>query len=106
MIADHQKLDSELTNLVRTKTINVTIPNGVSDQQKSMLDKLRTLQGPDFDKEYRNDQYSGHRSAVSLFERYAKGGDNPDLKGWAQQAAPVLQHHLDMARVLDGQAMK
>lgn len=106
MIADHQKLDSELTNLVRTQTINVTIPNSMSDQQKSMLDKLRTLQGPDFDKEYRNDQYSGHQSAVSLFERYAKGGDNPDLKGWAQQTAPVLQHHLDMARVLEGQAMK
>jgi putative membrane protein len=26
-----------------------------------------------------------HKSAVSLFERYAKGGDNAKLKDWAEK---------------------
>jgi len=43
---------------------------------------------------------------VSLFQRYAKGGENADLKQWAQQTAPMLEHHLQMARDLDKQATK
>ena len=30
-------------------------------------------------------QVSAHKDAVSLFERYAKGGDNPKLKDWAER---------------------
>jgi putative membrane protein len=46
-------------------------------------------------------QISAHKDAVSLFERYAKGGDNPELKEWAGKTLPALQHHLDMAQGLD-----
>jgi putative membrane protein len=46
-------------------------------------------------------QVSAHRDAVSLFERYAKGGDNADLKDWAGKTLPALQHHLEMAQGLD-----
>jgi putative membrane protein len=46
-------------------------------------------------------QVSAHKSAVSLFDRYAKGGDNAKLKDWAQKTLPHLQHHLDMANMLD-----
>jgi putative membrane protein len=46
-------------------------------------------------------QVSAHKDAVSLFERYAKGGDNPKLKDWAGKTLPALQHHLAMAEDLD-----
>jgi hypothetical protein len=35
---------------------------------------------------------------VSLFERYAKGGDDSDLKDWAGKTLPKLQHHRSSAR--------
>ena len=104
MIADHQKVGLQLKTLVQSKNIKVTIPDGVSSSQQSMLDKLKSLKGADFDKKYRDDQYSGHKSALALFQRYAKGGDNPDLKQWAEQTAPALQHHLKMAEELDRSA--
>jgi putative membrane protein len=44
---------------------------------------------------------SAHKDAVSLFERYAKGGENSKLKGWAGKTLPALQHHLEMAQALD-----
>jgi putative membrane protein len=44
---------------------------------------------------------SAHKDAVSLFERYGKGGDNPDLKAWASKTLPDLQGHLKMAQDLD-----
>jgi putative membrane protein len=106
MIADHQKLDAELTDLIKTKAGSVNVPTGMSESQQSMMNKLKTLQGADFDKEYRDDQYSAHRNAVSLFQRYAKGGENADLKNWAQQSTAILQRHLDMAHDMNGQAMK
>jgi putative membrane protein len=34
---------------------------------------------------------------VDLFERYAKGGDNADLKAWAGKTVPALKHHKEMA---------
>jgi putative membrane protein len=46
-------------------------------------------------------QVSAHKSAVSLFQRYGQGGDNAKLKAWAQTTLPKLQHHLEMANMLD-----
>ena len=45
-------------------------------------------------------QVSAHNDAASLFERYAKGGDNPDLTDWAGKTLPALTHHLEMAQDL------
>jgi putative membrane protein len=106
MITDHTKLNSELKDLVQSKHINVTIPDGVSSSQQAMLDKLNTLKGVDFDSRFRDDQISGHKEAVSLFERYAKGGDNADLKTWADHTIALLKEHLQMAEGLAPHAEK
>jgi putative membrane protein len=45
-----------------------------------------------------DDQVSAHKSAVSLFERYGKGGDNTKLKDWADHTLPTLRHHLEMSQ--------
>jgi putative membrane protein len=37
---------------------------------------------------------------VSLFERYANGGDNSELKDWARKTLPALKNHLEMAQEL------
>ena len=46
-------------------------------------------------------QVSAHKDAVSLFERYAKDGENAKLKDWAGKTLSALQHHLEMAQNLD-----
>ena len=98
MIMDHTKTTAELTE--GAKNANVPIPTGLDSAHQSMLDKLSSLKGDDFRKQYFNDQVSAHKDAVSLFTRYGKGGDNPKLKDWAATTLPTLQHHLDMARGL------
>ena len=40
---------------------------------------------------------SAHKDATSLFERYAKDGDDAKLKDWAGKTLPAPQHHLQMA---------
>jgi putative membrane protein len=99
MVTDHTKTTDELKPLAQQA--NVTPPTQMSSSQQSMLDKLKSLNGGDFSKQYVDDQVSGHKDAVSLFERYGKGGDNGPLKSWATQTLPTLQHHLDMANQLN-----
>jgi putative membrane protein len=102
MVADHTKTSSEVKSMVSSgKLKGVELPTDMSSSQKSMLDKLKGQNGNDFTKQYHSDQVSAHKDAVSLFERYGKGGDNEDLKAWANKTLPDLQMHLKMAQDLD-----
>ena len=101
MVADHQKTSDELKTLLKTKVPNAVIPPDVDKSHQKMLDKLASLNGDDFTKQYHKDQVSAHKSAVSLFERYSKSGDQSDLKAWAGETLPTLQEHLKMAEDLN-----
>src|ERR1700748_82408 len=46
-------------------------------------------------------QLQAHQEAVDLFNRYAQGGDNNDLKAWAATTLPHLREHTTMAQTLD-----
>jgi putative membrane protein len=97
MEKDHTKTTTELKGLVSGGKVKAPLPTAMDDAHKSKLDKLKGLSGSDFDKQYVSDQQSAHKDAVDLFERYAKGGDNADLKAWAGKTVPALKHHKEMA---------
>jgi putative membrane protein len=101
MIADHNKTTAELKAAVLVDSMKVTQPTAMSSSQQSMLTKLHGLHGADFDSQYDSDQVSAHKDAVSLYQRYSSGGDNPKLKAWAGTTLPTLQQHLDMAQNLN-----
>ncbi len=100
MITDHQKTTGELKSIVQGGTVTATLPTGLDSSHQKKLDKLKSLNGAAFAKQYRSDQISAHKSAVSLFQRYGKGGDNDALKEWANTTVPALSHHLQMAQNL------
>jgi putative membrane protein len=102
MVTDHTKTTNDIKSMVSGgKLKGVELPTDMASSQKSMLDKLKGLNGKDFTKQYHSDQVSGHKDAVSLFDRYSKGGDNPDLKEWVNKTLPTLRDHLKMAQDLD-----
>jgi putative membrane protein len=100
MIKDHQKTSDALKAMVSSGDVKAELPTALDSAHQSKLDKLKSLKGAEFSSRYENDQLSGHKDAVSLFERYAKGGDNPKLKDWADKTLPDLRHHLEMAEAL------
>jgi putative membrane protein len=100
MVTDHTKTSSELKGMVPAD-MKSTIPTALDDSSQKKLDKLRDTKPEDFAGEHDPMQVSAHKDAVSLFERYAKGGDNEKLKDWAGKTLPALQHHLVMAQDLD-----
>lgn len=100
MVLDHTKTSTELKQLVNSGKVTAELPSGVDSSHQSKLDKLKDASGKDFSSDFDSDQVSAHKDAVSLFERYANGGDNSDLKDWAGKTLPTLKHHLDMAEGL------
>jgi len=100
MIEDHTQTSSELKALVSSGKVKADLPTQLDSTHQSKLDKLKSLNGADFNKQYDSDQVSAHKDAVSLFERYGKGGDNESLKAFAAKFLPHLQDHLKMAQDL------
>jgi putative membrane protein len=101
MVSDHTKTSSELREMVSGSEVMADIPTKLDDSSQKKLDKLRDAKPADFAGQYDPMQVSAHKDAVSLFERYAKSGDNPKLKDWAGKTLPALQHHLDMAEAMN-----
>ena len=100
MITDHTKTSSELKGLVPAEMSSV-IPTSLDGSSQKKVDKLNNTKPDNFASEYDPMQVSAHEDAVSLFERYAKGGENAKLKDWAGKTLPALQHHLQMAEQLN-----
>jgi putative membrane protein len=99
MLTDHTRT-SELKALVGGE-MKAVIPTSLDDTSQKKLDKLREAKPEDFAAQYDSMQVTAHKDAVSLFERYASGGDDPKLKEWAGKTLPALQHHLQMAQDID-----
>jgi putative membrane protein len=100
MVTDHTKTSTELKGLVSSGKVKAELPTALDSSHQSKLDKLKGADGKDFSSNFDSMQVSAHKDAVSLFERYAKRGDNPDLKNWAGKTLPALKHHLEMAQDL------
>jgi putative membrane protein len=97
MITVHTKTSEELKSPADAKA---AIPSALDSSSQSKIDKLKDAKPDDFSSDFDSMQVSAHKDAVSLFERYAKGGEDPKLKDWAGKTLPALQHHLDMAQNL------
>jgi putative membrane protein len=99
MITDHTKTSEELKSMVPADA-KAAIPTALDSSSQSKIDKLKNAKPDDFSADFDSMQVSAHKDAVSLFERYAKGGEDARLKQWAGKTLPALQHHLEMAQNL------
>jgi len=90
----HSQINDELTQLAKTK--GVTLPKGMHKRERETLDKLAKLSGPDFDKAYIEMETKHHSKDLSMFQKEAKDGKDPDVKAWAVKTAPTIEEHLKM----------
>ena len=95
---DHASMLAELKALVQSGKVRAEIPTSLDAGLQRNFDKMKALKGGAFDKSYFDIQVSVQQEHVTVFERYAKGGDNVDLKGFAAKYLPRLQQHLKAVR--------
>lgn len=96
MVDDHGKANQELA--AEAQKAGVQAPAKLDARHQQRLDKLSAANGPGFDEAYLGAQRSAHRDAVSLFQAYARTGDNADLKQFASRTLPVIQEHERMLK--------
>ncbi len=98
-ISDHTKTTDQLKKMA-PQLQGVELPQQMDRTHQAKIDKLNSLAGAAFERQYKQDQIQGHRQAISEFERYAKSGDNAELKQWAEDTLPTLKTHLQHAEAL------
>ncbi|HLH88427.1 MAG TPA: DUF4142 domain-containing protein [Xanthobacteraceae bacterium] len=97
-IEDHTKTTDQLKDMA--PKLGLELPQQLDKMHQAAIDKLNSQSSAAFERLYKTDQVRGHREAVAMFERYAKSGDNPDLKKWAADTLPTLRKHLQHAEAL------
>jgi putative membrane protein len=97
-IDDHTKTTDQLKSMA--PALGIELPAQLDKTHQAAIDKLNGLSGAAFARPFKSDEISGHRQAIAAFERYAKSGDNPDLKKWASDTLPTLRKHLQHAEAL------
>jgi putative membrane protein len=96
MVADHMRTSRALTAMANRHSI--ALPREMDDDHKKVYDRLKTLSGEKFDREYMEAMVKDHEQAVKLFEKESKDGNNEGLKEWAGKLTPIMKRHLEHAR--------
>lgn len=99
MVDDHTKTSEQLRSIARNA--GVTEAMHMNSMHSGDLDKLREMNGRDFDREYAAQVgVAAHQQAVTLFERAARDAADPQLKSFAEQTLPHLRDHLKQSQAL------
>lgn len=92
MIADHGMMNDELAALARRK--GVAPPTGPDLASRAKGAAVGVMPGKTFDKQYVNSQLDDHKETLTLFQKEAQSGQDPELKTLAAKGIPVIQGHI------------
>jgi putative membrane protein len=100
--ADHSKANERLKQIAAKQ--NFTLPTKMNAKDQAEYDKLSKLSGREFDKAYAHESIKDHKATISDFRREASHGTDPELKQFASDTLPTLEHHLQLAEAADHSA--
>jgi putative membrane protein len=102
MVADHKASNDRLKSTLQSAPLPPP-PAALDKKHKEMMDELQAAgPGREFDRAYLDTQVKAHKEAMELFWTYAREGDNPELKTFAQQAVPTLEDHFKHVQNIEG----
>ena len=99
MVDDHTALNSELGPLAQE--MGLKAPSHMNKMDQAEYDKLNSLSGTDFDKEYLTFETQDHRKDLREFKREEASTTDPGLKDAAGQGEKIIAGHLRMLEKLD-----
>jgi putative membrane protein len=100
MMHDHTQADNELKQLAQKK--NIGLANQLDPSHNDERQRLQSLSGADFDRQYIDIMVFEHQQAVDQFERESKDGSDAEVRGYAGRQLSVLHQHLNAAKALQG----
>ena len=99
MIKDHSAMNAELAKNLELKLLDNDESQRIRQDALDSLEKLKGMQGAQFDKAYIDKQVAMHEEVVSMMQdELIPNAQNPQLKAALDKAAPKVQSHLKAAR--------
>jgi len=98
MVADHTEAGQKLKSIADAE--GVPAPTDLDKVDQKQIDALQKKSGAGFDKQYVKGQLAAHQKTVALFQKEASSGSDPQLKQFASDTLPTLQHHLSDVEAL------
>jgi putative membrane protein len=97
LLIDHRDMAINLDNFALER--GYLIAWDIQPEMASNIERIRTLDGPAFDKAYMDLMVQAHSKSVTTLETQAASGR--ETASLANATLPTVRHHLEMARDLD-----
>ena len=95
MVADHTKSNEDLGKLAGSKGIQLAVAPEPAQQQ--LIDRLKNIEGAQFDREYADAMVRDHKLTSGLYELEATNGGDAEIRDFARRTMPMLKEHADLA---------
>ena len=98
LIEDHGKAQDELMQVARGK--GMMLAPKLSATHQTLYESLSKMKGAAFDKHYMACQVGDHENTVALFQTELDGGQDSDIKGFADKfLTPIVGHTVMIYKV-------
>lgn len=77
--------------------MDMVSPTDTTETAEQEYQKLQTISGQAFDREFLQFVVNAHRKAIDEFSEVARTTDDPRVRQLAQSELPTLEKHLGMA---------
>jgi putative membrane protein len=105
MVGEHHSLREQGQQLAKKLNVTPQAPAGDQSeaQAKAEMDSLDAMaKGKAWDKAYMDYEVNYHQAVIETATKALGAAQNQELKDLIQKAAPILQHHLDRAKEIQG----
>jgi putative membrane protein len=97
MVHEHMRVLADLFDLAAPEDIREPSMLPVDDVRQ--IDRLASLSGDEFDREYINTMVENHKRAIDMFLAQS-GAQDPEIRQYVYTTLPALQKHLREAHEL------
>ena len=91
LVNDHGTANARLSQIAEAKGWPVPAPQAAAPPPAG------TASG-DFDSKWTAEMIAGHERSVALYRAQAQGGEDKDLRKYARETLPTIEHHLEQLR--------
>jgi len=95
MVTDHTRNNEALAKLAGSKGLQVAV--APEPAQQNEIDRLKGLQGGDFDRAYSDAMVHDHKMVIGLYELEANKGEDPQVRDFAKGTLDMLKQHEKLA---------
>jgi putative membrane protein len=93
LVVDHQRANQQLEQLASRKGWSLPTESQAAESDQA---RASSSSGSFDDDRFMADQIRMHRDAISLFRAQSSSGSDPELRQFASDQLPHLEHHLEM----------